>query len=113
MGTMTPEGKVKDRIKSVLKKYAKTVYWHMPVQNGMGAPTLDFVGCAHGRYFAIEAKAPGGKMTARQILTAKEIRAAGGMVFVIDGTADTHTVELLELWLSPTLSALGNSPSEQ
>ncbi len=53
----TPEGKVKDKIKKMLKEHG--AYFHMPVQNGMGAPTLDFVGCYCSHYFAIEAKAPG------------------------------------------------------
>ena len=81
--TQTPEGKVKDAI----KKYLKSVgaYYHMPVQSGMGAPTLDFVGCYKGFFFAIEAKAPGKKPTARQKLTIKEMEAAGAGVFVIDG----------------------------
>lgn len=107
---MTPEGKVKERVKKLLKKYAATTYWHMPVQNGMGNPTLDFVGCSLGRFFSIETKAPGGKLTARQVLTIKEMRAAGGTVFVIDddgsgehGGDEYQTLELLELWLSPTM----------
>ncbi len=82
---MTPEGRVKARIKAVLE--GLNAYWHMPIQNGMGAPTLDFVqvqvpGCPA---FAIEAKAPGEEPTARQWRTIKRIRDAGGTVFVIDG----------------------------
>lgn len=105
MSTKTPEGRVKEQVKQILLKYRSTTYWHMPVQNGMGAPTLDFVGCSMGRYFAIETKAPGGKPTPRQLLTIKEMRAAGGTVFIIDGTyaEGVHSYEVLELWLSPTL----------
>lgn len=88
----TPEGKVKEKVKRVLK--AHDAYYHMPVQNGMGSPTLDFVGCHFGRYFAIETKAPGKKPTPRQELTIDQIRQAGGKVFVIDG--DTSD---LEEWL--------------
>lgn len=88
----TPEGKVKDKVKAVLR--AHKAYWHCPVQNGMGAPSLDFVGCHMGRFFAIETKATGNKPTARQELTIAEMRAAGAKVFVIDG--DTC---LLENWL--------------
>lgn len=89
----TPEGKVKEKVKRVLK--AHDAYYHMPVQNGMGSPTLDFVGCHVGRYFAIETKAPGKKPTPRQELTIDQIRQAGGKVFVIDG--DTSE---LEEWLT-------------
>ena len=80
---MTPEGAVKREVKKVLKEYK--AYYHMPVQNGMGAPTLDFVGCYNGRFFAIETKAPGKKPTPRQEVTVALIKAAGGEAFVIDG----------------------------
>lgn len=96
---MTPEAKVKEQVKKVLK--AAGAYYHMPVQNGMGAPTLDFVGCAHGRFFAIETKAPGGVPTPRQRHTIDTIRnVGGGRVFIIDG--DTSD---LENWLYPDKSA--------
>lgn len=88
----TPESKVKEQVKRVLKAHG--AYWHMPVQNGMGAPSLDFICCFQGRYFAIETKAPGKKPTPRQEDTISRIRDAGGMVFVIDG--DTC---LLDNWL--------------
>jgi hypothetical protein len=88
----TPEGKVKAKVKAVLKQFG--AYWHMPVQNGLGAPSLDFICCINGLYFAIETKAPGGKPTPRQEDTIGAIRATGGKVFVIDG--DTS---LLVTWL--------------
>ncbi|MDE2102742.1 MAG: VRR-NUC domain-containing protein [Patescibacteria group bacterium] len=81
----TPEGKVKELVKSALRKYG--VYWHCPVQNGMGAPSLDFVCCYRGKYFAIETKAPGKKPTPRQELTMEQISASGGVCFVVDGEA--------------------------
>lgn len=90
----TPEGRVKEQVKRVLNRYAN-LYHHWPVMNGMGAPTLDCIGCYQGFYFAIETKAPGEKPTARQKLTIDDIRCAGGKVFVIDG--DTSE---LELWLT-------------
>ena len=100
---MTEEGRVKDAIKKILKRYAPYIHYHMPIQNGMGSPTLDFNGCAWGRYFAIEAKAPGKVPTARQDLTIVEIRAAGGKVFVIDGGVQ----ELNELtnWLEDCVNS--------
>lgn len=89
---MTPEAKVKARVKDLLRRYE--AYWHMPVQNGMGAPTLDFH-VLHGPFgCAIETKAPGKKMTTRQELTAKEIRSRGGIVFVTDGD-----LKEIEQWL--------------
>ena len=94
---MTPEGKVKEQVKKLLKQHG--AYYHMPVQNGMGAPTLDFVGCFKGKFFAVETKAPGKKPTPRQELTMADMRKAGGMVFVVsdaDSLTDVHAY-LLEL----------------
>ena len=92
---MTPEGKVKERVKKLLKKYG--VYYHMPVMNGMGAPTLDFVCCHNGRYLTIETKAPGQKPTKRQELTMASVTAAGGYVFVVDGS--DRSFDILEAYL--------------
>lgn len=99
----TPEGKVKDKVKFTLRFLR--AYWHMPVQNGMGSPSLDFhvciptvitadmVGKRVGLYVGIETKAKGKPLTPRQTTTAAAIVAAGGKVFVIDGDT-TH----LENW---------------
>ena len=92
---MTPEGKVKEQVKKLLREYG--AYYHMPVQNGMGAPTLDFVGCYRGHYFAIEAKAPGKLPTRRQYDTMSDITWAGGQCFVVDGSAE-NTAKLVA-WL--------------
>lgn len=92
---MTPEGKVKLQVKKVLAKHG--AYWHCPVQNGMGAPSLDFVGCHNGRFFAVETKAGSGLMTPRQETTAAEMRAAKGTVFLVN----LHTgMQELEDWLN-------------
>lgn len=78
----TPEGKVKDKLKRILK--ANGVYWHMPVQNGMGAPSLDFICCYDGHYLAIETKAGNGQPTERQKITMREIEKAGGKTLLIN-----------------------------
>jgi hypothetical protein len=93
--TTTPEGKIKARVKALLN-YQPECYYHMPVQNGMGRPTLDFIGCLCGRFFAIETKAPGKKPTPRQLLTIEDMVTAGAKVFVIDGD---EGLEELQLWL--------------
>lgn len=80
----TPEARVKREINRILKHVG--AYHHMPVQNGMGAPTVDYVCCLRGRYFVIEAKAPGKWLTARQEITCKQIQDAGGAWFCIDGS---------------------------
>lgn len=96
----TPEGKVKAKVKEILDEAG--AYHHWPVQNGMGAPCLDCHGCHCGRYFAIETKAPGKHLTDRQAKTMRQIQAAGGKVFMIDG-GEQGVFELLS-WL-----ALGRS----
>lgn len=97
---MTPEGKVKARVKAVLKRFG--AYYHMVVQNGMGAPSLDFVGCHAGRFFSVETKAGNKDMTDRQKQTASEMRKAGGKVFLVN---DVVGLEDLELWLQETENA--------
>ena len=69
----------------------------MPVQYGYGKRTVDFLGCTTGRFFAIEAKAPGKHPTELQNRSLAEIRAAGGETFVIDGE---EGLECLARWLA-------------
>lgn len=78
----TPEGLVKKRVVVLLKKYR--VYWHCPMQNGMGKPSLDFICSYKGYFIAIETKAGNKQPTARQEITMNEIRAAGGFVFLVN-----------------------------
>ena len=92
---MTPEGEVKAAVRELLKEHG--AYWHCPVQNGMGKPSLDFVCCHRGRYFAVETKADGKKMTKRQELTAADIIAAGGRVFDVVGVSG---LAALQHWLT-------------
>jgi hypothetical protein len=79
---MTPEGKVKMRVKVMLDMF--DAYRFMPVQTGFGVPTLDFLVCIRGHFIAIETKAPGKKPTERQETTIEQIKSAGGHVFVVD-----------------------------
>lgn len=93
---MTPEGKVKKKIKFILDNYKNNnIYVYMPVPGGFGSPTLDYLGFINGRGFAIEAKRPGGKPTARQEVVIEQIRSSGAKVFVIDGD-----VTELDRWLT-------------
>jgi hypothetical protein len=79
---MTPEAKIKELVKRGLKTLT---YCHgnWPVQNGMGTQMLDWHGCVGRQYVAIETKAPGKKPTPRQELTIENIRACGGLAFVV------------------------------
>lgn len=87
---MTPEGKVKEALKKALK--ACGAYYHFPVQNGMGAPSLDCIVCYKGVYCAIETKASGKKPTARQTVTMEAIRAAGGTALYIDSVEQAKEI---------------------
>lgn len=93
---MTPEGRVKEKIKAVLDNYGSDLYRYMPVPHGYGEQSLDFIGCVHGVFFAIEAKRPGKHPTPRQEATIERMQAAGARVFVI---RDEAGCKELEEWL--------------
>lgn len=103
---MTPEGKVKSSIRKVLDSYKSRVYYEMAVPYGYGKSGLDFTGCAGGRYFAIEAKAPFKRPTDRQKVTKSQQERAGAAVFVIDGTDadDVDTLTHLKDWLDSVVT---------
>ena len=108
---MTPEGKVKEKVKKVLQAHG--VYYHMPVQNGMGKPSLDFVCCHEGRFLAIETKTEKGDLTLRQKATIEEMQKAGAIVLVIRGVSDGESFAILESFLSlPTPVAKAKSPAQ-
>lgn len=92
--TVTPEGKVKVKVKNLLNAYGTYHFW--PVQTGMGARTLDCLGCHNGRAFAIETKAPGKKMTAQQAAIAERMEYSRCKVFEI---SSPETLLELEHWL--------------
>ena len=82
---MTPEGKVKARVKKILTDMG--AYYAMPLGTGFGnAGVPDFLVCFSGRFFGIEVKANGNKPTALQLHNMVQIRKAGGIAFVIDET---------------------------
>lgn len=95
MSGTTPEGKVKKQVRKLLEHY-EGVYRFMPVQNGMGETTLDFLCCFNGKFFSIETKAPGKTVTLRQQGTIDKMKAAGAEVFVIDGP---FSLAMLKDWL--------------
>jgi hypothetical protein len=102
---MTAEGRIKAAVKRTLSRF-DDLYQHWPVQNGMGAPTLDCVACYRGVYFAIETKAPGKKPTSRQVNTIRQMRAAGGTVFIIDSADHPDLIFWLQ-WLKKEAPATG------
>ena len=78
----------------------------------MGSPTLDFNPVIlRGKVCAIEAKAPGEVMTARQEITAQEIRLAGGHVFMIDHESIGPGWKQLEDWVYEAIHPI-RAPNE-
>jgi len=104
---MTPEGK----IKRMIKKYLDTlppnrVEVFMEVPSGFGKSQLDYTICLAGRFVAIEAKAAGKYLTARQLQTTRRIIETGGNVFVISGAEGLASFQRwAERWLETVHSA--------
>ena len=105
----TPENAVKRQIVQLLAQYdiqpaakagtftESAGWYYFAVQGQMsvrGVP--DIVGHYRGRFWAIEAKAPGKKPTGFQALQLSAIKASGGAVFVIDGE---ESLKEFETWL--------------
>lgn len=81
----TPEGSVKLKIKEYLKGLAPALWFFMPVGNGYGVRGIpDFIGVFRGRFFAIEAKAPGAAPKPWQRIIMEAITLAGGLCIVAD-----------------------------
>jgi hypothetical protein len=61
----------------------------------------DFIGCSRGRFFAIEAKALDGALSAFQVLAMDEISISQGYPFLIKGTKKEapEQYEQLKAWL--------------
>lgn len=82
---MTPESKVKKKVKQILSDMG--AYYAMPMGTGFGNTGVpDFLVCYEGSFFGIEVKANGNKPTALQLHNMMQIRKAGGRSFVIDET---------------------------
>lgn len=82
---MTPEAKVKKRVKQILSEVG--AYYAMPIGTGFGnAGVPDFLVCLRGKFYGIECKANGGKPTALQLKHLDDIRKTGGVALVIDET---------------------------
>lgn len=79
---MTPEGKVKAKVKTLLN--AQGVAFDMPVPSGFGKQQLDFCPCSvDGHLLIIETKAPGEWLTPLQRITALRWLKTGASVFVV------------------------------
>ena len=100
----TPEGRVKAKVKKLLKQYG--VYFYMPMQNGYGVHGIpDFVCCCNGHFIGIETKAPGklSNLSPNQKLQLSLIADAKGGTFVTDGdlTEIEETIKRLTEEVTP------------
>ncbi len=82
---MTPEGKVKKKVKEYLKDIG--AWYYMPVSNGMGRVGCpDILVCYKGLFMAFETKAPGKikNVTPNQQREIDDIQRANGLAHVVD-----------------------------
>lgn len=83
---VTPEGRVKAKVKALLNKY--NVYHFMPATGGYGRSGVpDIICCVGGKFLAIECKAGNNKPTALQERELERIEEAGGIAYVINETS--------------------------
>lgn len=91
---MTPEGKVKQKVKKYLTEMG--CYYAMPATGGYGlSGTPDFLVCYRGRFVGIECKAGKNVPTALQLAALDRITGAGGLALVID---ESNVDDLKELF---------------
>lgn len=95
---MTPEGKVKKKVKEYLQSIG--AWYYMPVSNGMGRVGCpDILVCYKGMFVAFETKAPGKikNVTANQQREIDGIQRANGLAHVVDDVEQVksllHTYE--------------------
>jgi Holliday junction resolvase len=80
---LTPEAKVKKKVKEILDQMG--VYHFSPMQNGMGRAGIpDIIGCLEGQFLGIECKAGKGTTTALQERELNRILNAGGYALVVN-----------------------------
>ena len=96
---MTPEAKVKKRIKETLDSMG--AYFLQPIGTGFGSNGApDIVACYKGFFIGVEAKAGKGKTTALQQFNLTRIRAMGGLALVINEENVSQLRELIESWVN-------------
>ncbi len=90
---MTPEGKIKKKLDTMLKQYG--VWYFCPQSGPYGVAGIpDRVAIVRGQFIGIEAKADESKkLTALQQKCARDIQKAGGKHFVVNNAASISIVE--------------------
>lgn len=79
----TPEGKVKEKVKKILKE--RGIYYFMPRGTTFGRSGIpDVIACVAGCFVGVETKAGSNKPSALQDLEMLNIRRSGGYTLVIN-----------------------------
>lgn len=96
--TETPKEKATyAKIKRLVDAHRPRVTAYRPVPSMYGGRFIDYVGCAYGYYFAVEAKRPKHYATDAQYHRLKEIERAGGAAFEIN---DPLSLQHFADWLN-------------
>ena len=94
---MTPEAKVKKRVREMLDKLG--IYHFSPPGMGLGRSGIpDIIACYNGHFVAVECKAGTNKPTPLQERELNRIMNAGGEAFVVNENNITELHERL-LWM--------------
>jgi len=90
----TPEGKVKDEVRRILKHL--NVYYFMPATGGYGRSGVpDIVCCVNGKFVGVECKAGLNQPTELQKREMENIRMSGGIAVVINEGSVRGLADLL------------------
>jgi len=89
-GIQLKEADITKQVRDYLH-YKKVFHWKQ-WQGPMSQPrgVSDIIGCINGKFFAIEIKIPGGKLTDNQTKFLEEVRSAGGIAFMADCLEDVR-----------------------
>lgn len=99
---MTPERRVKTKVRKVLDKLG--AYYVMPVTGGYGnSGAPDFLVCLHGRFIGIECKAGKNTTTPLQEKNLRQLSEAGGIALVVND----ENVDVFETELSRMITSTG------
>ena len=101
---MTPEKKVKLKVKQILKDIG--AYHCMPTTGGYGASGVpDIIACYQGKFIGIECKANGNKPTDLQQKNLTDILNSLGQSLVID----ENNIDMLKLFIQTNESNINKN----
>lgn len=101
---MTPEKKVKEKVKKILKELS--CYYCMPSTGGYGSSGVpDIIACYQGRFIGIECKANGNKPTDLQQKNLIDILNSLGQSLVID----ENNIDMLKLFIQTNESNINKN----